>query len=77
METRFEHVRRVCNSREDAEPTRDQPPIIDVLCGPTLCRLRVLTDQQWAELPASARTLNREHITGLGWVCAMFTEMMN
>ena len=39
--------------------------------GPTLCRVRVWTDAQWADMPERERPATAEHIPGLGWVGAV------
>jgi hypothetical protein len=45
--------------------------------GPTLCRIRVWTESEWAELPEGDRPATREHVPGLGWVGAVPEVCLN
>jgi hypothetical protein len=54
-----------------ATPAGREVPTIEVLCGPLLCRLRVWSDAEWAELPAWQRPARADHFAGLGWVGAV------
>jgi hypothetical protein len=49
-----------------------EPPPADPECvvGETLCRVRVLTEQEWAALPPGRQPRIAEHFPGLGWVVA-------
>lgn len=38
--------------------------------GDTLCEVRVLSEAEWAALPAERRPSAAEHFAGLGWVVA-------
>jgi hypothetical protein len=57
-------------------PDPEAPPV-EITCGPLLCRLRVWSDAEWAELPAEERPARVERFTGLGWVGAVPVSNMN
>ena len=58
------------------ERSSTQAPI-EVTSGPVLCRLRVWSDREWAELPEAERPLRWVHAPGLGWVGAVPISCMN
>ena len=43
---------------------------IPVICGSMLCRLRVWTEEEWANLADTERPTSFVHAPGLGWVGA-------
>ena len=45
--------------------------------GPSLCRVRVLTDDQWNALPEDHKPLRAECVPGLGWVVAFPEQNLN
>jgi hypothetical protein len=55
-------------------PALPQRPFEDefvpVICGSMLCRLRVWTEEEWADLPETQRPSCFMHAPGLGWVGA-------
>jgi hypothetical protein len=60
---------RVPGDREETPP----PQPLYCTDGPTLCRLRVLSDEEWNALPQAHRPRRAEWVVGLGWV-ASFPE---
>jgi hypothetical protein len=52
-----------------ANPPR--PPAAECILGETLCRVRVLSEAEWAALPPDRRPRAAEHFPGLGWVVAV------
>jgi hypothetical protein len=50
------------------EPHPEHP---ECIVGETLCRVRILTEQQWDALPPNRRPRAAEHYPGLGWVVAI------
>lgn len=55
-------------------PKRSSPPlpgrrIPPVYCthGEVLCRVRIWTEAQWAELDEARRPAGAEHVPGVGW----------
>ena len=68
------------NAETPAVPQPDGlsgPEPIQVLCGPTLCRVRVWSEAFWAELPPSRRPARAVLAPGLGWVVAVPEVVIN
>jgi hypothetical protein len=69
--------------RSDGEPLpKDQATdhvSVPLYCtvGPSLCRVRVLTDDQWNALPEDHKPLKAESVPGLGWVVAFPEQNFN
>ncbi len=45
--------------------------LLPVICGSMLCRLRVWTEEEWADLQETERPTWFVHAPGLGWVDAV------
>jgi hypothetical protein len=45
--------------------------------GSIMCRVRVLTDEEWNALPTTGRPHRAERVQGLGWVVAIPVEHLN
>jgi hypothetical protein len=45
--------------------------------GPTLCRVRVLSDKEWNASPEAHRPHRAERVDGLGWVAAFPDAALN
>jgi hypothetical protein len=62
-------------------PTLPQRPFEDefmpVICGSMLCRLRVWTEEEWADLQEAERPACFVHAPGLGWVGAVPLYSLN
>ena len=58
-------------SGQTLQPTGADSEMIQVTCGPMLCRLCVWTEEEWARLPETERPLEYTHAPGLGWVGAV------
>ena len=60
-------------------PTSHDPDPDPDLCthGGQLCRVRVLTEAQWQQLPAADRPALAEYVPGLGWVVGVPVESLN
>jgi hypothetical protein len=54
-------------------PRRPHPRPSGPQCivGETLCRVRVLSEEEWAALSPGRRPRTAEHFPGLGWVVAV------
>lgn len=50
---------------------------IQVLAGAMLCRLLIWTEEEWEQLPESARPLEFTHAPGLGWIGALPVAGLN
>ena len=52
-------------------------PLPPLYCtdSPSLCRVRVLSDEEWNALPERDRPRRAEQVAGLGWVVA-FPEII-
>jgi len=64
-------VQKVAKSRNTPRQRPFDDHMIQVVCGPMLCRLHVWTDEEWAELEESKRPTFYVHAPGLGWVGAI------
>jgi hypothetical protein len=62
-------------------PALPQRPFEDefmpVICGSMLCRLRVWTEEEWADLPETRRPTWFVQAPGLGWVGAVRLSSLN
>jgi hypothetical protein len=80
MRLDFDRCRQICKKYDPFEKTEhgsSEKTTYDVLCGPFLCDLRVLTETEWAALPATERPHDCVYAPGLGWVCAVPSAIMN
>ena len=53
------------------------PGPVQVVCGSTLCRLRVWNDDEWAALQETERPNHAVQVAGLGWVGGVPTVQLN
>jgi hypothetical protein len=76
------HKRPDCHGRDLAQGrppdlADPEPESMLITSGPMLCSLRVWTDEQWDELPESARPAQSTRVPGLGWVGAVPVACLN
>lgn len=62
-----------------SRPLEGDAPVPAIFCldGPALCRVRVLSAEQWEALAEVDRPLRAAHVRGLGWIVASPVEHLN
>jgi hypothetical protein len=63
--------------KESPSASRPADEAIYVMDQATFCRLRVWTEQEWADLPPESRPPIYVHAPGLGWVGAEPIAILN
>jgi hypothetical protein len=77
---RINNARVGGQGRDPHLPTDDAttaPGPMLITSGPTLCRLRVWTEDEWGSLPEARRPARHAHVPGLGWVGASPIACLN